>query len=275
VIALASHPAAQALVTAAEESGKCNGRTCGPVAVFGVLLMFAVLAGGSFMLLSSSFGVLQAYLVSSIAFWGSWFVLAIIWFTGVPGLPLPVVPDIPQSTPRYYGPQGRLPSWEPAPGALATSLTNWISAAGTQRDSDTEAIKSAETAATETIAEHYAAQTGAEKSKITVPGSAQITNTEISRSGAAIKYIKFTTDKATPGQTATEEEKAVIAKITPATFVFVHDRGTESLQTLIALPMTFILMAAHLFALIWYERRHRPGATASASERERIRVAVS
>jgi hypothetical protein len=272
VIALAAHPAAQALITAAEESGKCNGRTCGPMAVFGVALMFAVLCGGVWMLLMSSYGALQAYLVSSIAFWGSWFVLAIIWFTGVPGLPLPFLPDIPASTPRYYGPQGRLPTWEPAEGATAASITGWTPAKGTTRDSDVDAIKSAETAATEPIAEHYAKQTGAEAAKITVPGTVAITNTEITRSGGKIKFIRFTTDKATAGPTATAEEKALIAKITPGTFVLSYDRGTEAVQTLIALPLTFGLMVIHLFALIGYERRHRPGATTTAREREKVAV---
>ncbi len=272
MIALAASPAAEGLVTALNFTEKCNGRTCGPMAVFGVLLMFAVLAGGVFLLLMSSFGAWQAYLVSSIGFWGSWFVLAIIWFTGVPGIPLPVLPDIPASTPRYYGPQGRLPAWEPAEGSLATSITDWTPAKGTTRDSDIDAIKAAETAASEPVAEHYAEQTGAEAAKITIPGTVAITNTEITRSGGKIKYIKFTTDKATAGPTATAEEKTLIAKITPANFVFSYDRGSEARQTLYALPLTFGLMLIHLLALIGYERRHRPGPKTTPREREKVAV---
>jgi len=89
--------------------GDC-GRTCGPAGYFAVFLMFLVLCGGVWLLLQSSFGPLQAYLISSVAFWGSWLVLAIIWFTGVPGIPIDRLPGIekgiPASTPRYYGPTG-------------------------------------------------------------------------------------------------------------------------------------------------------------------------
>ena len=87
-----------------------------------------------------------------------------------------------------------------------------------------------------------------------------------------LKYVKFITKAATPGETALPEEKALIAKIKPTTFILKLDKGTESLQTRIALPLTFGLFLLHLVGLMWYERRHRP---VSVAERERERVAAN
>jgi hypothetical protein len=249
--------------------------------------MFTVLCGGVFLLLQSNFGVLQGYLISATAFWASWLVLSIIWFSGVPGIPLSRLQvfkkNIPTSTPRFYGPQGRQPVWLPLTDAQTASLANspdFIPAAGTQRPSDKDAMKAAETAAADAIALHYATELGTDKTKITVPGTVLIDSaaTSIIRSGggaSSIKYIKFTTKAATPGATATADETALITKVKPASFVFKLDKGTLAWPTYVALPLMFLLFAGHLFGLMWYERRNRPGAAVERErERERDRVAV-
>lgn len=278
MIALAA-PMTHVLAEGTKVVGKCNGsgKTCGPVALFGVVLMFGLLAGGVFMLLQSNFGMLQGYLISATAFWASWLVLTMIWFTGVPGIPLSAIPglkkDIPRSTPRYYGPQGKLPTWLPLSADEQSRLADspdFIPAAGTQLKSDQDNLKAAETAAADAIATRYAAELGSEPKKVTVPGTVLVDEdaTQIIRSGGGIKYVKFTTKAATAGPTATDEEKALIAKVKPETFVFRLDKGTLALQTYIALPLMFLLFLGHLLGLMWYERRHRP---VSAADRQRER----
>lgn len=278
MIALAA-PMSRVLAEGAGVAAKCNGsgRTCGVTAGFGVLLMFGLLAGGVFMLLQSNFGLLQGYLISATAFWASWFVLAIIWFSGVPGLPLSSIPgisrDIPRSTPRFYGPQGSLPTWLPVTAAeqlrLATS-TDFVPAAGTQRKKDQDDLKAAQTAAADTLATHYATELGTDKTKVTVPGTVLLDEaaTQIVRTGGEIKYIKFTSAAAHAGPTASNDEKALIQKIKPATFLFKLEKGTLAQQTYIAVPLMFGLFLLHLFGLMWYERTHQPVSTA---DRQRSR----
>lgn len=257
---------------------KCHGKTCGPMAVFAVLLMLGVLCGGVFMLLQSNFGLLQGYLISGTAFWASWLVLAIIWFTGVPGVELSKLQafkkDIPTSTPRYSGPQGTAPSWLPVTEVERGRLDgspDFIAAAGTR---DQDALKSAETAATEEIAKYYAQQLGVDAAQITVPGTVVIdpNSTEIVRSGSGasqIKYVKFATKAATAGPTATEQERALIGKVQPASFIVKQEKGTLAWPTYIALPLTFLLFLLHLLGLMWFERRNRPVPATTARERER------
>lgn len=279
MIALAASPLGQLLATeAGNEAGKCAGRTCGAMGYFAVALMFLVLCGGVWLLLQSSFGPLQAYFISGAAFWGCWFILAIIWFTGVPGFAMPFgIPDVPRSTPRYYGPQGGLPSWSEASTDVQSRIKDreafWIDSEGTQRQSDVEQIKSAETAATDIIAKHYAEELKVEAAKIAVPQVAEITKREISRDGGDIKYIRLTIGPAKPGATATEEEADLIEKIKPANFILEFDPGTESLPTRIALLLTFGLFAIHMFGLMWYERRYRT-VPITARERERETAGV-
>ena len=262
-------------------SEKCNGtgHTCGAVAYFGVALMFLVLCGGVFMLLQSSFGLLQGYLISGVAFWMSWFVLALIWFTGVPGVRIDMLPGIdraiPQSTPRFYGPQGEVASWHEVSSAETDAVnarTDFVPAVGSSREADKEAVSGAESAATGVISKFYAGKLGTEAASVTIPGTVLIDKeaTQIVRAGG-IKYVKLTTKAAVPGETALPEEKELIAKVKPATFLFELDKGTESLPTYIALPLTFGLFALHLFGLMWYERRHKPAAVGARSmEREKV-----
>lgn len=276
-------PMTRILAEGAAVAGKCNGRTCGWTAVFAVALMFAALAGGVFMLLQSNFGVVQGYLISATAFWLSWFVLALIWFTGVPNVRINYIPgikkEIPRSTPRNMGPQGKLPTWHEATADEQARLrddANFVPSAGTKKASDLDAIKSAETAASEAIAAHYATELGTQPSKVTVPGTVLVDEqaTEILRSGGGgIKYVRFTSKAAPAGGTASEEEKALIPKIKPATFTLKLDQGTEALQTRIALPLTFVVFLLHLLGLMAYERKHQP-VTAVAREREREAAGV-
>ena len=108
--ALAASRVGEAAAILASEGTK----TKGPRAVFAVVLMFLLLCGGVWLLLQSNFGPKQAYLISGVAFFGCWFVLSVLWLTGVPGVPLRWIglTDIPRSTPQYYGPQGKLPTWQ-------------------------------------------------------------------------------------------------------------------------------------------------------------------
>ncbi|MEO6712369.1 MAG: hypothetical protein ABIM89_02940 [Mycobacteriales bacterium] len=268
------------ITLAATEGGffaqKCHGKSCGFMGYFAVALMFLVLCGGVFMLLQSNFGVLQGYLISGTAFWASWLVLALIWFAGVPGVPIDKLPGIdkpiPLSTPRFNGPQGTAEHWISATG-IAIDESKFLRVAGTQRDQDIDHVKAAETAAVSEISKHYADELGVAKETITVPGTVLIDTqaTEIIRTGGGaspIKYVKFTTKPATAGSTATDEERANIAKIKPASFTLSLDKGDLAWPTYIALPLTFILFALHLLGLMWYERRDRPAAVAPR-ERER------
>jgi hypothetical protein len=286
VIALAA-PISSILAQGTTVATKCNGtgKTCGGVALFGVILMFGILAGGVFLLLQSNFGVLQGYLIAATAFWASWLVLSIIWFSGVPGIPLNRLQvfkkGIPTSTPRFYGPQGRQPIWLPLTAAESATVTNspdFIPAAGTQRPSDKDAIKSAETAAADEIAQRYATELGTDKAKVTVPGTVLIdqTATSIIRSGggaSSIRYIKFTTKAATPGATATPDETALIKQVKPESFVFKLDKGTLAWPTYVALPLMFLLFTSHLFGLMWVEKRNRRVAV-TARQRDRETASV-
>jgi hypothetical protein len=252
--------------------GDC-GRTCGPAGYFAVFLMFLVLCGGVWLLLQSSFGPLQAYLISSVAFWGSWLVLAIIWFTGVPGIPIDRLPGIekgiPASTPRYYGPTGTVATWDPLPADdPAVAGREFFNAEGTIRQGDTEQLKSAETEAATVIGEHYAEELGVKASEVGVPGVVVLTKKEFARSGGGIAYTRFTTGPAKAGETATPEERELIGKIKPATFVLKYDRGSVEQPTRMWLPTFFILFLGHMLWLIWYEKRHRP-MPAPARERQR------
>jgi hypothetical protein len=245
-------------------------RTCGPAGYFAVFLMFLVLCGGVWLLLQSSFGPLQAYLISSVAFWGSWLVLAIIWFTGVPGIPIDRLPGIdkgiPASTPRYYGPTGAVATWDPVEDSEVAGR-EFFNAEGTVRQSDSDQLKSAETEANSIIAEHYAEELDVEASEIGVPAVVVLTKKEFARSGGGISYTRFTTGPAKPGATATPETE-LIGKIKPATFVLKYDRGSVEKPTRMWLPTFFILFLGHMLWLIWYEKRHRP-MPAPARERQR------
>lgn len=259
VYALAAHPLVHQL---AQEEHK----TKGPRAVFGVILMFLILCGGVWMLLQSSFGPWQAYLISGVAFWGSWLVLATIWLTGVPG----IGDFIPRSTPRFNGPQGNEQTWvvvspHGEDEKLAKEFEKFAAKGDaafftiddTLKDQTSQGDKAAaESAANERIAEEYAIELGVGAGDISVPTIATVTETQLGKEDGKFKYARVTYGPATPNPTDNEPTKALIAKIKPKTIELALHEGSLAAPTYKALGIFSVLFLLHLALLVWYESRH-------------------
>jgi hypothetical protein len=259
VYALAAHPLVQQV---AQEEVK----TKGPRAVFGVILMFLILCGGVWMLLQSSFGPWQAYLISSVAFWGSWLVLSTIWLVGVPG----VGGWIPRSTPRFNGPQGAEASWvvvnphgedeklkkafdEFANGGDAAFFTVDESL----QDPTTQSQKSsAESAANERISEEYARDLGVGAADVTSPNVITVTETQLGKEDGKFKYARITFGPAKPNATDNEPTKALIARIKPKTMELALHEGSLARPTYVAMPLFGVLFLLHALLLARYETKH-------------------
>lgn len=276
VYALAAHPLGQRVLQLAQEEHKTKGFR----AVFGVVLMFGILCGGIWMLLQSSFGPKQAYLISGTAFWGCWFVLSIIWLTGVPGIPLL---GIPRSTPQYYGPQGAEARWVVAdvehPEAskkFATfeqqSPSSFITIEDSVPDQATQQDKAAaEAAAQEVAPELYATDLGVGAADITIPGVLQIGEVQLARSGGANRYARVTFSAAEPNATDNEPTKALIAKIKPKTVDLWLDRGSLATPTYYSILLFLVLFGGHALLLARYELNRVPQPQGAP---ERIPAAV-
>lgn len=272
VYALTANP----VVLLAQEEVK----TKGPRAVFGTVLMFLILCGGVWMLLQSSFGPKQAYLVSSVAFWGSWLVLSMIWLVGVPGFePL----GIPRSTPKYYGPQGAEQRWEVAspngPEALRREFTAFEEGPGRDAfiaidDSVTAAAgdkASAESAAAEMISEEYAVELGVGAADLTVPNVIQITETRLARDDGRYRYARVTFGPADVTATDNEPAKELKARIKPKTLTLVLDTGSLATPTYWSILLFLVLFLVHLAGLVVYELRRIPQPQGAP---ERVAVGV-
>jgi hypothetical protein len=259
VYALTAHPA----VLLAQEEVK----TKGPRAVFGVILMFLILCGGVWMLLQSSFGPKQAYLISGVAFWGSWLVLSMIWLVGVPGFePL----GIPRSTPKYYGPQGAEQRWEVAspngPAALRKDFTEFEEGPGKDAfiavdESVTSAAgdkAAAESAAAERISEEYAVELGVGAADITVPNVIEITETRLAREDGRYRYARVTFGPAEVTATDNEPAKELKGRIKPKTMTLVLNTGSLATPTYWAILLFLVLFLLHLAGLVIYELRRVP-----------------
>jgi hypothetical protein len=263
VYALAAHPLGQRVIQLAQEEHKTKGFR----AVFGVLLMFGILCGGVWLLLQSSFGPKQAYLISGTAFWGCWLVLSIIWLTGVPGIG---VLGIPRSTPQYYGPQGAEARWVVADGEHGDaqakfttfekeSASSFITIEDSVPDQATQQDKAAaEAAAQEVAPELYAVDLGVGASDITIPGVLQISEVQLARSGGANRYARVTFAAAEPNATDNEPTKALIAKIKPKTVALWLDRGSLATPTYYAILLFLVLFLAHALLLARYELNRVP-----------------
>lgn len=265
VYALTAHPAAQNILQLAQEGPK----TKGPRAVFGVALMFLILCGGVWMLLQSSFGPKQAYLVSSVAFWGSWLVLSLLWLTGVPGVPLL---GIPQSTPKYYGPQGAEARWEVAgPNGSAALQEDYKKF---EEDPDNEGAfiaidesagplatgdkAAAEAAAGALASEYIAVQLGVGAADVPVPTVVEVTETRLAREGGRYKYATVTFAAAEEAATDNEPTKELKARIKPVTMTLVLDTGSLAAPTYYAIGLFLVLFLAHLGMLVKYELNRVP-----------------
>lgn len=263
VYALTANPLARDVLQLAQEEQKTKGAR----AVFGVILMFLILCGGVWMLLQSSFGPKQAYLVSSIAFWGSWLVLSLIWLVGVPGFgPL----GIPRSTPQYYGPQGTEQRWEVAtpngPAKLQSEFTRFEEGPGREAfiavdDTVTSAAgdkAAAESAATERISEEYAVALGVGAADITVPNVIQVTETRLAREGGRYRYARVTFGPADVTATDNEPAKELKARIKPKTMTLILNTGSLATPTYYSILLFLVLFLAHLGMLVKYELNRIP-----------------
>ncbi|HEX8001380.1 MAG TPA: hypothetical protein VF519_01655 [Mycobacteriales bacterium] len=255
--ALAAHPLVQQV---AQEEHKTKGGR----AVFGVILMFMILCGGVWMLLQSSFGPWQAYLISGTAFWGSWLVLAVIWFFGVPG-----IGPVPRSTPRFNGPQGAEQSWvivnpHGEDEHLSKSFeefakenpNGFFTIDESLQDPNAQSDKSAaESAANERISEEYARDLGVGAADVTVPNVITITETQLGKDDGEFKYARVTYGPATPNATDNEPTKALIARIQPKTVELALHSGSLAAPTYVALLIFSVLFALHVLLLVLHERR--------------------
>lgn len=270
VYAAATHPVGTSVLAAVTHEVP-KGKT----AVIAVVLMFGILCGGILMLLASSFGAKLAYLITGTAFWGCWFVLSLLWFTGVPGLPMPGgIPDIPTSTPRFLGPQGDASSWEvidtdaerrefPVDEAQFATVSPDL----TDQKLIAE-ITAAETAASEVIGPEYATELGVEASSL-VPGQTfEIAGTEIIRENRKVTRARVTTGPVDTNGTQTEDQKALIAKVKPKTFILALEEGSLSRPTYVAMGVTLLLFLLHALGLGLYELRSAPQPQ-GVPERER------
>ena len=274
VYAAASHPMGEAVLNLASEEAVPKGTT----AVVAVVLMFGILCGGIYMLLQSSFGPKLGYLITGTAFWGCWFVLSLLWFTGVPGIPMPgKIPDIPESTPRFLGPQGVDAHWEvidtPAEESrfpIDDSQFVEIPAESDLTDQTlTAEVTAAQTAANEVIAPVYAEELGVEESSLVPDQTFTITKTEIIREGRRVSRARVTTGPVEVTGTDTEDEKALIAKIEPKTFVLGLERGSLSKPTYVSMGVSLLLLVLHALGLALYELRRVP-QPAGVPEREKV-----
>lgn len=269
--ALAAHPVGQAVIRLAQEEHKTKGFR----AVFGVVLMFAILCGGVWMLLASSFGPKQAYFISGVAFWGCWLTLSLIWLTGVPGFKLGPL-DIPRSTPRFYGPQGEEAHWVVAdqdnPKAqkkFATQNTNDFSIVDdTVTDTKAQTEKAAaEATAQEVVSEVYATELGVGAGDITVPTVVQVTQTKLERTGAGFGYAQVTFGPAEVNATDTQTTKDLIPRIKPKTINLYRDPGSLAVPTYYSIALFLFLFLIHLAGLVRYELNRLPRSQAAAQER--------
>lgn len=268
---IAAHPVAASALDLAQHA---EVRTKGPVAVFAVVLMFGALCGGVFMLLQSNFGAKVGYLITGTAFWGCWFVLALLWMTGVPGLNMPgPVPDIPESTLKNLGPQGDAAAWVPVTAANRTqhpAPDNFITVTAEATDERLQGeVTAAQTAATEPIQKYYAEKLGVGVDDITLPGIVKITRVEISRHARQASYARLHTAAAEPGPTVTDRQRDILGRIQPATFDLYFDAGSVATPTYIALGLFLVLFAAHA-ALLATTDRPAPAHPHAAPERERV-----
>ncbi|HVE98449.1 MAG TPA: hypothetical protein VNA12_04645 [Mycobacteriales bacterium] len=275
VYAAAAHPAGAALLASGEHEAPK-----GTTAVVAVALMFGILCGGIFMLLQSSFGPKIGYLVTGTAFWGSCFVLSLLWFTGVPGIPLPNtpfgnIPDVPTSTPRFLGPQGEQSSWQVVDTdaerrRFPTDEAEFIEVSPDLTDQGlTAEITAAETAAAEVIGPAYATELGVEETAILPDATFQITSTEIIRANRKVTRARVTTGPADANPTNTEDQKALIAKIKPKTFILALEPGSLSKPTYYSMAASLVLFVLHALGLGLLELRAAP-APLGAPEREKV-----
>jgi hypothetical protein len=262
VYALTANPVTRNVLQLAQEGEKTKGAR----AVFGVVLMFLILCGGVWMLLQSSFGPKQAYLVSSVAFWGSWLVLSLIWLVGVPGGPF----GIPRSTPKYYGPQGAEAHWvavaeseetrkkleeftkEGSRGTFST-IDATVPSQSIQQDR-----AAAESAAQEVVPEEYAVELGVGAADIIVPTVVKITKTELGIEDGEVRFARVTFGPAEPNPTDTESTKALIERIEPKTVDMYLDPGSLAVPTYISIALFLVLFLAHAGALAKYELNRIP-----------------
>lgn len=276
VYAFAANPLVQEVMASGEVKTK-GGR-----AVFGVILMFLILCGGVWMLLQSSFGPWQAYLISSVAFWGSWLVLATIWLTGVPGIgPL----HIPRSTPRFYGPQGAPVSWEivnphgeddklkKAFDEFAKDNPNgFFKIDDSVKDQATLTQKSAaETAANARVSEEYANDLDVGAADVTSPTVIVVTETRLGKEDGEFKYARVTYGPAPENATQTENTRALISRIKPKTIELALHKGSLAAPTYYSLALFGFLFVAHTGLLVRYERKH---VDQPAGAPERVAVGV-
>lgn len=268
VYAIAAHPLTQRALQLAQE----EHRTKGARAVFGVILMFGILCGGVWMLLQSSFGPKQAYLISGTAFWGCWLVLSFFWLTGVPGFDLGPI-HIPRSTPQYYGPQGAEQRWVVAdPIGEESAKKKFASFAddpdnaraftvideSVQDPASQQASAAALAAAQELVPEAYAVELGVGAADITVPNVATATEIQLARSGGQFRYARVTFGPAEPNATDNEPTKALIGRIKPKTFDLYLESGSLAEPTYWSILLFFVLFAAHAVALTVYELNRVP-----------------
>lgn len=275
VYALAANPLVQQVAQA-------EVKTKGARAVFGVILMFLLLCGGVWMLLQSSFGPWQAYLISSVAFWGSWLVLATIWLTGVPGIE---ALGIPRSTPKYYGPQGAERSWEVVrPWGEDEELVRAFDRFAERNPNGffkiDESLKdpnaqtqraAAESAANTLAAEEYARELGVGASDITTPDVVRITEVRLGKEGGEFKYARVTYGPAEVNTTTNEPKKALIGRIRPKTIDLALHSGSLAEPTYWSLGIFTVLFLGHTALLVRYEQKH---VEQPAGSPERVAAAV-
>jgi len=259
---MTANPVARDVLHLAQESEKTKGAR----AVFGVFLMFMILCGGVWMLLQSSFGPKQAYLISGVAFWGSWLVLSTIWLTGVPGIS---VLGIPESTPKYYGPQGIDAHWVVAEPNGETKRQEQFDKYAKDHQSDFIAVDesvtaaagdkaAAENAATQVVGEEIAVELGVGADEITVPTVIEIKETKLARTDGKYRYAQVTFGPAAANATDTDRVKELKGQIKPKTISLVLDPGNLATPTYIALGLFSILFLAHLVMLVRYELNRVP-----------------
>jgi hypothetical protein len=260
VYALTAHPLAQQALQLAQEEHKTKGFR----AVFGVILMFGILCGGVWMLLQSSFGPKQAYLISGTAFWGCWLVLSTIWLTGVPG-----IGPVPESTPKYYGPQGAEAHWVPVAESedVQQKLKEFTASGGGSFSTIDASVPSqkiqqdraaAESAAQEAVPEEYAVELGVGAADIIVPTVVRITKTELGIEDGKVRFARVTFGPAEPNGTDTAANKALIERIEPHTVEMYLDPGSLARPTYLAILLFLVLFLLHAFALARYEMNRIP-----------------
>jgi hypothetical protein len=204
-----------------------------------VVMAFVLFVGGLYVLIAAVFGLRMGYLIAATGFFAFMIILSAIWAFGWP------------STPRFLGPKGELPHWEPlaAGFTLASSSLPQLEQypAGPWKDPKRAGLTAEVEPATLAVQEFLAEEAATELREAGVEG-------EITAETFEVRDVRFITVEDRPvavGRAAatTGGPQVLVAAI--------KNPGNEGLPSYVFLGVSIIGFAAHLPFLDRAERRRK------------------